>query len=149
MSEGGWFLSGAAPVPVSVACLCPGMPHPDGDTVYLRAELDAPGGFGVTVAMQGPVDGLEERMGRAYLVAGIESWTFLDSDGKTVPCDREHIRRLAWTQATYELADKASDLYGKAVLDPLVAAVSSSLRAGPTAVTTSATRNGSSRRQRP
>ncbi len=158
MSDGGgWFVGDDEPIPVAVGCFCPGAPHPDGDTVYLRPELDAGGGFAVTLAMQGDAETLTERLGRAYLEAGIVDWTFVDAAGAPVPVTRRMIRRLRWNQAMYTLADRASDLYGSAVLDPLVAAakgrqpipVNGSSPNGRTPRRTSRTRTTSGTRQRP
>lgn len=154
----GWFVESTEPVAVPVGeCLCPGAPHSDGDTVFLRPELDPGGGMAVMrVAATGDGDtaSIEERLGRAYLVWGIVSWTFVDEEGKPVPCTRENIRKLRWNDATYAIADKASDLYGDA-LDPLVTAVNrlalttSSSRNGRTTPPTSRTRSGSASRRRP
>ena len=154
MSDGGWFVSGDEPTPVALGeCLCPGTPHPDGDTVWLRPELDVGSGFAVTVAMTGESDGLTERLGRAYLEAGISSWTFLDGAGQPVPCTRANIRRMRWNGSTYRLADMAADLYGSAVLDPLVARsrlilANGSSPNGQTPALTSASRTGSGPRRK-
>ncbi len=155
MAESGWFVGDDAPLPVAVGeCLCPGSPHHDGDTIWLRPELDAGGGFAVTIAMQGDPENLTERLGRAYLAAGIVEWTFLDSAGVPVPVTRANIRRLRWSGPIYTVADRASDLYGSAVLDPLVAAsrrliqANGSSPSGPMASPTSATRTGSVTRRK-
>ncbi len=154
MAEGGWFVGGDEPIPVAVDCLCPGRPHPGGDTISLRPELDAGGGFGVTLAMQGDPDNITERLGRAYLAAGIVEWTFLDDGGAPVPVTRANVRRLRWNAAIYAVADRASELYGSAVLDPLVGASKRLTRgngsspSGPTPEPTSATRTGSATRRR-
>lgn len=140
-----WFLSERAPVAVPLGeCLCPGTPHAGGDTVYLRAELDLAGGLAVIAAMSsGEGEALIERMGRAYLLAGIASWTFLDEAGVPVPATRENIDRLRWSAATLAIANAAADLYGEAVLDPLVETANASSPSGPSDASTSATPDSS------
>jgi len=136
-----WFLSERAPVAVPLGeCQCPGAPHAGGDTVYLRAELDAAGGLGVVATFtSGDSDALIERMGRAYLIAGIVDWTFTDEAGAKVPVTHDNIRRLRWTASTLTLANAASDLYGEAVLSPLVQTASASSPSGPSDGSTSPT----------
>lgn len=155
MAEPGWFVGDDEPITVAVGeCLCPGTPHPDGDTISLRPELDAGGGFAATLAMQGDPDNITERLGRAYLAAGIVGWTFLDAAGQPVPVTRANVRRLRWNGGVYSVADKAADLYGNAVLDPLIAAsqrlipANGSSPTGPMARPTSATRTGSGTRRK-
>lgn len=136
-----WFLSERAPVAVPLGeCLCPGAPHAGGDTVFLRAELDVSGGLAVIAAMSsGEGEELIERMGRAYLVAGITDWTFTDEAGAKVPASRANIERLRWTGSTLAIANAAADLYGEAVLAPLVATATGSSPSGPSDEPTSAT----------
>lgn len=145
----GWFMGDDPAIAVELGeCLCPETPHA-GDTVWLRSELDAAGGIGVTVAMNGPVDGLDERLGMAYLVAGIERWTFVDGAGKPLLCTRENIRRLRWNAAVYKIADRASEVYQDQAIGPFLQAMEAatpsmepSLPNGRTARSTS--RKGSS-----
>jgi hypothetical protein len=95
----------------------------------------------VTLALQGDGDSVAERLGRAYLIQGISGWTFVDTKGDPVPCTRENISRLRWSEAVYRLADKASDLYAS-VLDPLVVRASASSPGGRTAKRTRRTSPG-------
>lgn len=138
----GWFTDAGRTVKVELGeCLCPGTPHPDGDSVELNAELDLKAGFGVVTALAEEGDGSAvERLGRAYLKAGIVSWTFVEEGGAPVPVTPENIDRLRWSGGTYLLADRAADLYGEAILSPLVRRVSASSPNGRSAGSTSPTR---------
>lgn len=158
--SGGWFLNGEEPVAVQLgACLCPGGPHADGDTVYLRPALDYAGGLLVTatIASSGAADAgqLEETLGRSYLAAGILDWTFVDDAGGKVPVTRDNIARLRWHGALIPLANRASDLYGDEVLSPLLAAGASPASGesdysptGPSVLPTSPIRRPSSKRRK-
>lgn len=142
----GWFVSETKPVEVAAgACLCPGTPHANGDVIYLRPELDATGGMLVVAAMAGEQETLVERLGRAYLLAGIVDWTFVDDAGRAVPVTRENITRLRFTGAVLEVANVASDLYGEAVLAPLVLKATGSSPNGPSAEQTQGASTGSRR----
>lgn len=121
-------------------CLCPGTPHADGDSVELRAELDLSSGLRIVAEIAEDREGAAiERLGRAYLRAGIVAWSFLDENGKPVPVTGENVGRLRWSAGLYTLADRASDLYGEAVLSPLAARVRESSQSGPSADSTSRT----------
>jgi hypothetical protein len=117
----------AQPIPVDFGeCPCPGTPHPGGDTLFLRPELDLQGGFTFTSAFADNTQDtagmpLEQALGTAYLVAGIAAWTFLDADGQPIPASRANIAKLRWTPAVGEVADIAARRYGAAALLPLVA----------------------------
>lgn len=137
----GWFVDDAAPVAVGLGeCLCPGSPHADGDSVLLRAYLDLSTGMSV-IAEIAQTDGVGaiERLGRAYLRAGIVGWTFVDGDGAPVPVTPQAIDRLRWSAGTYQLADRAAELYGEALLSPLAQRVAASSPNGQSAGSTSAT----------
>lgn len=158
----------APPVPVQFgSCPCPTTPHPDGDVIFLRSELDLNGGFTFTSSFSdnaGDERGmpLEQALGMAYLVAGITGWTFVDyeRDAKgaplldrplvPVPASRRNIAKLKWTPAVGEVAEVAAQRYGVAALLPLVAGVERSSRRGPTtgAPSTSATRRSSPKRRK-
>lgn len=134
-----WFTSEEDLIPVAMGeCLCPGIPHPTGDTVNLKRELDLMGGLAVISDLTQPGEGNAiERLGRSYLKAGIASWTFVDEKGQPIPVTKANIDRLRWTPGIYELADKAADLYGEAVLRPLALRASASSRSGQSAELTS------------
>jgi hypothetical protein len=160
----------AAPIPVKYGepCPCPGAPHAaDGDTIFLRAELDLAGGFTFTSAFSDNATDeggmpIEQALGMAYLVAGISGWTFLDyrrdatgapmlkagePELVPLPASRRNIARLRWTPAVGEIAEVAAKRYGVAALLPLVARAQRSSPRGPTrgARSTSARKASSSR----
>jgi hypothetical protein len=147
----GWFVSDER-IPVDgLACRCSGGPHPDGDTVYLRAELGPDGGFAAMRAIRGAQadpDGLQEQIGRIYAEHGIVDWTFLDDDGDPIPVTPENIRRLTW-DVIYPIAEKGDDIYAEALLRPLVAGRLNSSPNGRTAQSTSRKQRPSSTRRKP
>lgn len=109
-------------------CPCEGTPHPDGDIVYLHAELSAPAGIRArsffAAAMTGslePVD-VEERIAELWLSIGVSRWTFLTDDGKPIPVTPENVvRALPYGKGGREVADMADDLYVASVTAPLLA----------------------------
>lgn len=144
----GWFVNDDRVAVEGLACRCPGEPHPDGDTVWLRSELTPEGGFAALAAMRAAgtdTNELERLIGRVYAEYGIVEWTFLDEDGEPVPCTREMIAALNW-DAIYPIAEKGDNIYSEGILRPLVARVSRSSRNGHTAPSTSPKRR-SSRKQ--
>lgn len=145
-----WFLGDEEPVPVPLGvCLCPGTPHAGGDTVHLRPALDVGGGLLVAGALSDDDGTIVERLGRAYLVAGIVSWTFTDARGEPVPVTPRNILRLRFSGPMVDVADKAASLYGDTVLTPLVERVSASLPNGPSVPSTSPTPRRSRSRRKP
>jgi hypothetical protein len=130
----GWFVTDEAPLAVETGeCHCPGEPHRDnGDVIYLRRQLDVPGGMLVVSALVDDESEASpyERVGKAYLVAGICDWTFTDEAGARIPVTRALINQLAFTGAIVEVANAAADLYREAVIDPLVKRVSNSSPGG-------------------
>lgn len=135
----GWLVSEER-VPVEgLGCLCPGTPHPEGDTVWLRAELGPDGGFAaMRVINEAQVDPsvLQEKIGRIYAEHGIVDWTFLGDDGEPLEVSLENIRLLKW-DVIYPIAQKGDDIYAEALLRPLVESRSKSSRNGHTARSTS------------
>lgn len=123
-----WFLEEKEPVRVALEeCLCPGTPHASGDWVDLRPELDYAGGLLVIGSMTGDdLEGMIARLSKAYLQAGVVAWSFTDESGKAVPVTRQNINRLRWNGAAMTIANAAADLYGEAVIDPLVRTASGS-----------------------
>lgn len=128
----GWFVDETSTVSVDLdECLCPGSPHGSGDRVELRAELDLRSGLAIIAEIADDSDASPvERLGRAYLRAGIVAWTFVDATGSPVPVTDSNISRLRWTAGLYTLADRAAALYGEAVLSPLAKRVSGSSQNG-------------------
>lgn len=143
----GWFVSTEREAVEGLECRCPGTPHPDGDTVWLRAELGPEGGYAVLRALHaaGGTDFLQEKLGRAYAEHGIVDWTFLDADGEPVPCTPENIALLSWP-VLYPVAERGDVLYAQEFLAPLVARQPPSSPNGRTARSTS--RKASPTRQR-
>jgi hypothetical protein len=132
----GWFVTDERVPLEGLECRCAGTPHPDGDTVWLRSELPPDGGFAALRLIGGDPDTLSEKIGRVYLQYGVVDWTFLDDDGKPVPCTPETIARLSW-DAAFPIAEKADDVYQESLLRPLVVKASRSSRNGHTAASTS------------
>ena len=115
-------------VPVLIGdCLCPGAPHEDGDSVYLRAKLGLAAGVAVNRMLQdarrngtGPEE-LTGRITEAYLLHGVESWTLMDESGP-IPVTPETIRAhlLDDFSRAWDAANRADELYSGPILDPLV-----------------------------
>jgi hypothetical protein len=143
-------------VPVWMSdCRCPGAPHPDGDYAYLRPYLLYAGGAEAlraiaTAAGDGDVDAtrLAAVVTPVYLRHGIVSWNRVDEAGEPVPVTDETIAALRWEDA-YEVADRADDLYGEAVLRPLLRRTAKLSPGGPTAGSTSANSRSPSKRRTP
>jgi len=135
----GWFVTEKEPISVALGeCLCAGAPHEGGDIVYLRAELDYAGGILVVGAMAGESDEpMVARLSKAYLLAGIVAWTFMDDAGQPVPVTPSSIARLRWNGPAMIIANAAADLYGEAVLGPLGVTASASSPSGPSDASTS------------
>lgn len=158
----------AAPIPVPFgvhdakgsfhpSCPCPGTPHAEGDTIFLRPELDLKGGFTFTSAFSDNATDesgmpIEQALGMAYLVAGISGWTFTTRNAKgediPIPPSRANIMRLRWTPALAEVGEVAAGRYGVTALLPLLAGTNRSSRRSRTVRSTSARKPSSMRRQR-
>lgn len=140
----------AAPVPVAFGgCPCPGTPHPDGDTIWLKAALDMDGGLAFASAFASSVElPIDQALGRSYLIAGIANWTFVDAKGVVIPVTPVNISKLRWSPAVAEMADKAAGLYGKDVLLPLVARAQASSPNGRAGRSTSPRRRSSGTRRK-
>lgn len=150
-------MTDTSPVPVAVACQCPGAPH-DGDTVYLRPTLDLRGGM---IAQRKVIDLATDRgentdtdlilatLAETYCLNGVVDWTLTNGDGHKLEVNEQTIRDRILSDFSFGIvvADAASDLYTAAVLDPLLAQVSKSSRPTSTASSTSA-RTGSSAKRR-
>ena len=105
-------------------CLCPGTPHPDGDVVYLTAQLSAPGGMAAQGAITDGFDDavkLQELLWRIYRDHGIVSWNLVDEDGESVPLTPANIEMaLPYGKGGRAVADAADDLYNEDVLGPFL-----------------------------
>lgn len=134
------------------ACRCPGTPdtHPDGDEVYLAPEVSLTMGLRANGAInkaEGNTELLELYMGRVFIEEGIVGWTFHDEDGP-IPVTPANIERLLpWSRGGSQVAEKANDLYGEAILAPLVKRSLNSSELGPTNGSTSHTRPSRSKRR--
>lgn len=140
----------ATPVPIAFGgCPCPGTPHADGDTIWLKAALDMDGGLAFASAFSSsgelPID---QALGRSYLIAGIADWTFQDAKGAAIPVTPANVRRLRWSPAVIDLAERAAQLYGKDVLLPLVARAQASSRNGRAGKSTSPRKRSSGPRRK-
>lgn len=63
---------------------------------------------------------LEILLGRVFIEEGITGWTFEDEDGPIAVTPQSIERLLPWTKGGSLVAEKANDLYGEAILAPLV-----------------------------
>lgn len=145
---------------VTIACPCPGTPHPDGDTVTLRDRF----GFRDARTIRNEVGMLygEDRppsaalilatLSDGYVRAGIERWTLVDAKGEALAITPDTVDEFlaANPLAADELADKADELYSAAVVGPLAMRAARSLPPSPTDGSTSArTPSSSPARPRP
>jgi hypothetical protein len=127
-------------------CACPGTPHTgtdgadDGDIARFRPHLNYVGGVALVAAFQagqvaaatGDIEGLATYVGPAYLRHGMVGWNLLDAEGNPVPFDAaKAVDELPFGDAL-GLVERADDLYGKAVLDPLAQRTANSSRRGRT-----------------
>lgn len=133
-------------VGVWVGCPCEGTPHPDGDTVYLRARL----GLAAGTAVQSLVIEAKQTAGvagadllgslaEAYLLHGVVSWTFVNPLGEPIPVTPDTIRSqlLDDFERGEAVASRADDLYLGPVVLPLLREASPSSPLTPTDGSTS------------
>ena len=144
-------LDGMQPVVVHVGdCRCIGSPHAQGDEVQLAAEASMTLGLranGAIAAADNDPALLESLLGRVFIEEGIVGWTFLDVEGEPEPVTMANIERLLpWPRGGSAVAERANDLYGEAVLGPLLRRSLTMPQHGPTNGSTSAIRP--SRQQR-
>ena len=140
-------------VSVPIACPCPGTPHPDGDTVFLRPKLGLGGGVALQSLLLGYLREVNEGkrildweeitgiLSEGYLLNGVSSWTLLDEDGKPVPVTRQTIGEQLLDDFTLSSAvgSVADGLYYDPVLAPLLTKLSESSTSSQTSKSTSAT----------
>ncbi len=144
-------------IPVSVTCPCFGTPHADGDTVYLFPKLSLSAGIiaeqqisGLAVApLQQPE--IVAMLTETFLLHGVADWTFVDADGLPLAVNEDNKRGvlLADYSLARDLGDRADDLYGAAVIDPLAARLSNGSARPSTAGSTSPKKRSASRRRKP
>lgn len=115
---------------VTVACPCPGTPHPDGDTVTLRDKPTLEmGTTSLGWASQQASDGKPTtgHISVLYVREGILSWTFLEEDGTHKPVNAETLDWFVDDFAlAYPVAEKAAELYTDAIFAPLLAQMNKS-----------------------
>lgn len=140
-------------VEVHVACPCPGTPHPDGDTVNLRDKLGLAAGMAVqrlvleaNASLGKTAADLTGQLAEAYLLYGVESWTFVNEAGGLLPVNDTTVQSvlLADFSLSSPVAEAADDLYMGPVLLPLVEKAKKLSPSTPTDGSTSATRTGGS-----
>lgn len=125
----------------TIPCICPPTDgekrHPDGDRVEFKARLGLTEGRAVRLLATDGIDTDDPaargalvlaKLVEGYLLFGIESWTLVDESGKPIPVSHTNIRRLVIdNDAVAEpLGDVADDLYGEAVILPLLVRASKS-----------------------
>jgi hypothetical protein len=126
-----------------IDCICPGTPHPEGDTVTLHSTVS----FRVAMTMQKAVvvarterdDDMDTAeilaiLAESYVRHGIASWTVVDAAGKPVPVSPASVDTylLPHIDQAMEVAEEADDLYQEAVLLPLLKRGSRSSQPTPT-----------------
>lgn len=133
------------------ACRCPGTPH-DEDEVLLAPEPSLTMGLranGAIAKADNDPALLELLLGRVFIEEGIVGWTFTDEEGDEYGVTPVNIERLLpWARGGQLVAERANDLYGQAILAPLVRISSKSSGLGPTNGSTSVTRPSRSERRR-
>lgn len=138
------------PVAVRVRdCACPGTPHgEEGDVVYLRPTLSLEGGLAAQadiISAAGVGAELTARWRVSFVRHGATGWNLVDEDGDPVPFDVNVL--LDDYALSHEVAERCDDLYGDAVMRPLLARLKTLSKAGPTKPSTSQA-NGSTPKQR-
>ncbi len=145
---------------VQIECLCPpkadGEPRHPFDTVTLRETLDFRQATavrnGISFAkLEDPDLGSADIMAiltEGYILNGVEAWTIqgLDDKGRpfAMPVTKPNIRELLLSDPlrAEDIGDAADELYGKAILLPLVKRALASSAPSPTVESTSPTRSG-------
>lgn len=135
------------PIAVRVRdCECPGQPHTDtGDIVYLAPKLSLAGGLAADFDIRKAAgDGtfLAQLWQVTFVKYGAVGWNFVDADG---PLDFDVDALLEDYTLAQPVAEAADDLYGEAVMRPLVARLKAISPRGRTNGSTSATRPSTSK----
>ena len=124
-------------------CTCPGTPHPEGDGAFLIPKPDLALGFAaeqdINLAKGDALD-LQRRWVVTYVRHGAKGWNLTDEKGQPVPFDVDEI--LSDYSFARDIADKGDELYGEAVMRPLLRRLNGTSRGGRTGGSTS--RSGSS-----
>ena len=132
-------------------CRCSGSPHASGDEVYLAPEPSLTMGLranGAIAKADNDAALLELLLGRVFIEEGIVGWTFVDEEGDEYGVTPDNIERLLpWSKGGQLVAEQANDLYGEAILAPLVKRSLSTSGLGPTNGSTSHIRPSRSERR--
>lgn len=121
---------------MTVACLCPGgTRHPNGDTIVFaeiitfRKAMLARKSIGWAKAEDDGVDvpDVLALLAEFYLIHLIESWSIRDEKGKPVEVNRANVEKYVLaSEAAFDLAEFADELYQGRILGPLAQKASSS-----------------------
>ncbi len=129
------------PIEVRVRdCACPNEPHPDGDVVYLSSTLSLQGGLAAQadiIKSAGNGTELAAAWRVSFVRHGATGWNLLDEDGDPVPFDVDAL--LSDYGLAYLVAEKADEVYGDAVMRPLLARLKTTSPSGRTKQPTSPT----------
>ena len=112
-------------VPFAVeACLCPGTPHSEGDSLSFYPSLPFTGGYVAVRRIAGAPNQPDEVAAvllETYLLHGIAAWTLVDEAGKPLPVTHPNIaaRVLSNLPVALRAADHADRLYSERLLGPL------------------------------
>lgn len=126
-------------------CACPGTPHPDGDVVYLAPKLSLAGGLAADFDIRKAAgDGtfLAQLWQVTFVRYGAIGWNLVDEDG---PVDFDVNALLEDYTLARPVAEAADDLYGEAVMRPLVARLKATSPRGRTNGSTSVTQPSTSK----
>ena len=145
---------------VPIPCICPpkadGTPRHEHDTVTLRDKLDFRQATSIRNAVAfakaeddevGPAD-LLATLTEGYILQGVESWSLQGVDDKgrpfALPVTKPNIREklLSDPLLAEDIGDAADELYGKAILLPLLSRALASSPPTPTTGSTSARKRG-------
>jgi hypothetical protein len=149
---------------MNIECICPpradGEPrHPAGDTVTLRERLD----FRAALTARNAIFLLKTEdpdataaeilavLTETFIVVGVESWSVVDAKGVPVAPTKAAIREhlISRVDQAMTVGNEAFELYGEAVMVPLVALAQTSSPPTPTSESTSATGPSSAKRRKP
>lgn len=136
-------------------CPCEGTPHPDGDVVYLHAELSAAAGirarsfFAQGMTGEASSEDIQEAIANLWLSMCVSAWTFVFDDGRPIPVTPENvIRALPYAKGGRQVADAADDLYVASVTAPLLERLQALSPRGQTHSSRPATRRKTTSRPR-
>jgi hypothetical protein len=142
---------------ITIPCVCPVPGAHTEDTIYLPDTL----GFTALAQLvmsarwySADTDDMAKLLAHlqeAYLLYTLSGWTLVDAEGKPLPLTEANVRTylMANPSVAFDVADAADDLYGAAVVRPLVNRAKPSSLRGQTAGSTSARRRRGPRNPKP